>query len=359
MVVHRRGGGISGLATATTLRKAGHEVLVLEKGGGKIKHKDLYTMLYQLAVKEGAKIRFNTCVTEVDSSTASVTTESGETIFADVIVGADGYDSVLRQVVTDSEDEPPNAQDRHVIVTFTIPVHEMESDGDLRELLNLSEVGGKDLTATIIHTYSGSLRPEQEDWSENRTLEQLQKILKRATSVASRFYYVRQPPDDFVCANSRVVLAGDRHTPCWLPGSNHGVSLIMEDAQTLGSLFARIRSRDQISQLLTAYEEIRHPHCYETQTWDYHQRLQMKAPVGPQQDGRDELLRQTMAYGGWDHMDEASFRLVWGMELTLFAHDATEKVEDWWGQYGAFITRRHDRSSMEVSVLLAGTTISE
>lgn len=143
------------------------------------------------------------------------------------------------------------------------------------------------------------------------------------------------------------------------PGSNHGVSLIMEDAQTLGSLFARIRSRDQISQLLTAYEEIRHPHCYETQTWDYHQRLQMKAPVGPQQDGRDELLRQTMAYGGWDHMDEASFRLVWGMELTLFAHDATEKVEDWWGQYGAFITRRHDRSSMEVSVLLAGTTISE
>ncbi|KAF5328413.1 hypothetical protein D9619_013238 [Psilocybe cf. subviscida] len=31
------GGGISGLATATTLRKAGHEVLVLEKGGGKIK----------------------------------------------------------------------------------------------------------------------------------------------------------------------------------------------------------------------------------------------------------------------------------------------------------------------------------
>lgn len=113
-------------------------------------------MLYQLAVKEGAKIRFNTCVTEVDSSTASVTTESGETIFADVIVGADGYDSVLRQVVTDSEDEPPNAQDRHVIVTFTIPVHEMESDGDLRELLNLSEVSCPvpDLTE-IEKTYGG------------------------------------------------------------------------------------------------------------------------------------------------------------------------------------------------------------
>jgi salicylate hydroxylase len=97
-------------------------------------------MLYQLAVKEGAQIRFNTCVTEVNSSAASVTTESGETIFADVIIGADGYDSLLRQVVTDSEDEPPNAQDRHVIVTFTIPVHEMESDQDLRKLLNLSEV---------------------------------------------------------------------------------------------------------------------------------------------------------------------------------------------------------------------------
>lgn len=97
-------------------------------------------MLYQLAVKEGAQIRFNTCVTEVDSLAASVTTEYGETIFADVIVGADGYDSRTRQVVTESEDKPPNALDRHVIVTFTIPVHDLESDQDLKPLLNLSEV---------------------------------------------------------------------------------------------------------------------------------------------------------------------------------------------------------------------------
>lgn len=97
-------------------------------------------MLYQLAVKEGAEIQFNTRVVSVDSSGPSVTLESGETLFADVVVGADGYDSLLRQVVTNSDDEPPDAQDRHVIVTFLVPVARMKEDEDLKKLLNMREV---------------------------------------------------------------------------------------------------------------------------------------------------------------------------------------------------------------------------
>jgi len=38
-----------------------------------------------------------------------------------------------------------------------------------------------------------------------------------------------------------------------------------------------------------------------------------------------------MAYGDWDHIDEATFRAVWGNELALFAHDTSDNVEDWWG----------------------------
>ncbi|KAF8958781.1 hypothetical protein BDZ97DRAFT_1906399 [Flammula alnicola] len=436
------GGGIAGLATASTLRKAGHDVLVLEKGNGKIKvrntcshtsvhgtdrsppnmtkllhkwglgpvlqekahkcdkfifkngnsgdligamnmgqeflkdlvadfmflqHKDLYTMLYQLTVKEGVEFRFNATVVDADSEQVSVTLDSGETLFGDVIVGADGYDSLLRQVVTDSDDEPPDVNDRHVIVTFTIPVHLMEEDEELRSLLNIREwviwlgegyimnanmlVGGKDFTATIIHNYYGARQPEDQDWTESRTLEScgIHLMLKLATSLSSRIYVRRPPPEDFVCNNSRVVLTGESAHPM-LPASNHGVALVLEDAQTLGCLFSRLRSRDHVSQLLTAYEEIRHPHCSDTQMWDYQQRLGMKVPVGPQQDGRDAILRQTMAYGDWDHMEETTFRSVWGNELTLFAYDATDKVDDWWGQYGS--------STMEVKVSMGDVAFS-
>lgn len=76
----------------------------------------------------------------------------------------------------------------------------------------------------------------------------------------------------------------------------------------------------------------------------------MKVPVGPRQDKRDAILRQTMAYGDWDHMDEGTFRAVWGNELALFAHDASDNVEDWWGHWGSLIMRGDvDGASMEIS----------
>lgn len=129
------------------------------------------------------------------------------------------------------------------------------------------------------------------------------------------------------------------------------MALILEDAQTLGLLFSRIRSRDQISQLLTAYEEIRHQYTAEVWLYDHEQRRGMKAPLGPEQKTRDAILRQTMASGDWDHMDDSpAFRQVWGNELRLWTYDPTDKVDDWWGQYGSFIMRRHDRSSMEVTI---------
>ena len=84
----------------------------------------------------------------------------------------------------------------------------------------------------------------------------------------------------------------------------------------------------------------------------------MKVPVGPRQDKRNVILRQTMAYGDWDHMDEATFRAVWGNELTLFAHDASDKVEDWWGQWGSLVMQGDgDSAFMEILALTGELSI--
>ena len=71
--------------------------------------------------------------------------------------------------------------------------------------------------------------------------------------------------------------------------------------------------------------------------------------AGPEQDARDALLRQSMIHGDWDHMDESAFRSVWGNELALYAHDATEQVDDWWGRWGTLISRKGIKHEEEES----------
>ncbi|KAF8153369.1 hypothetical protein B0H34DRAFT_800578 [Crassisporium funariophilum] len=443
------GGGITGLATGYALRRAGHEVLILERGDGTIRskgglqsppnmtkllyrwglgpalrqkahkcdrfvfnngnsgewvgsmimdedflkdliddflfvqHGDLHNILLELAVQEGVQFRYKTTVVTADPGSVSVTLASGEILSADVIVGADGYDSCLRPIVTgETSADTSDTQDRHLIITFTMDTSVLDEHEDLKDMLNPQDWvvwmgdgyiinanilnGGDRFQTTITHNYNHPAWQAADEWCENRTLEsygldlknfepRIRKLLKLAKSISSRTFVTRSAPEDLVSNSSRMVLVGEAAHPI-LPGSNHGTALVIEDAQTLGSLFSRIEHREQISQLLTAYEEIRHPRCTWTQEYDFHHHETMKVPVGPPQEGRDALLRQTMAYGDWDHMDEATFRAVWGNELILYAHDATEKVDDWWGQWGSMIVgeetpiRSATVAGLEVSV---------
>jgi len=118
--------------------------------------------------------------------------------------------------------------------------------------------------------------------------------------------------------------------------------MIFEDAETLRCLFSRIRSKTQISHFLTAYEEIRLPRVTFAMAYDYGFHAMMKLPDGPAQDQRNASLSESMVHGDWDHMDETLFRSVWGTELELYTHDAADKVEDWWTQWGAMITKKRD-----------------
>jgi salicylate hydroxylase len=74
-------------------------------------------------------------------------------------------------------------------------------------------------------------------------------------------------------------------------------------------------------------------------------------PVGEDQERRDKKLRGAMSCGEWDHMDEKTFKEMWGDELDLFAYDASEKVEDWWTKWGPLLVREGpNRRSMVPNV---------
>jgi salicylate hydroxylase len=143
------------------------------------------------------------------------------------------------------------------------------------------------------------------------------------------------------------------------PSGQHNTALGIEDAQTLGSLFAGVQHRDQVPRLLAAYEELRQSHCNASKDWERRKRHMLTLPVGERQEERDRLMRKSYAYTEWENMDEQAARAIWGAELELFAYDASEIVEDWWTKWGPLLFRASPNGqsvspSLQVSVSKVG-----
>jgi salicylate hydroxylase len=94
--------------------------------------------LLEHAAQEGVKLRYNSKVVDVNSETVAVTLHSGERIFSDVIIGADGFTSLVRNVVAGQP--VPETRERDVSLNFTIPTDVMKAHKDLRSLATNSDV---------------------------------------------------------------------------------------------------------------------------------------------------------------------------------------------------------------------------
>lgn len=66
-------------------------------------------MLQSMAIASGAKLHMDACVTHVDSlQRPSIHLATGEIVTGDIVIGADGRNSIVRPVVTDEEVEVEN-----------------------------------------------------------------------------------------------------------------------------------------------------------------------------------------------------------------------------------------------------------
>ena len=91
-------------------------------------------MIFELARREGVTFKFNSEVIDADPVSGWVKLRTGERLYSDVIIGADGYDSILRPFVTEFDDFKD--QDMHLFLTFVIPVDQLLADKDLRSLVD-------------------------------------------------------------------------------------------------------------------------------------------------------------------------------------------------------------------------------
>ena len=114
-------------------------------------HEDVHRLLHRLATEAGAEIIFGANVASVTPGEPkpSITLDSGETYEGDIIIGADGPNSFVREAVLGDDNEAGNPSG-YSIFGAVIPGDSLKSNALLEEWISNDEVG---LRLLLTNTY--------------------------------------------------------------------------------------------------------------------------------------------------------------------------------------------------------------
>lgn len=100
----------------------------------------MHRILYQLAVDAGAKVDFGATVVAITPGdpNPTVTLASSEIISADIIIGADGPRSLVREVILGKKDNPEPVG--WTVYGAVVPESYMLNDPELKSWLTKNEV---------------------------------------------------------------------------------------------------------------------------------------------------------------------------------------------------------------------------
>ncbi|KAH7912418.1 FAD/NAD(P)-binding domain-containing protein [Hygrophoropsis aurantiaca] len=326
---------------------------------------DFHRMVYDLA-EPHVNIRVNCRVVSVDPSRPSLTLESGEVVYTDLIVGADGVKSLTREYVVGGPDQPEATGDS--AYRAIIPTDLLLKDPDLRPLAETPEMTGwmgpekhimaynirakKEYNLVLIHPDHGS----EESWTAEGSADKMradyagwedrvQKLLALIPSTLNWKLMDRKPLSTWIHKDGKLVLLGDSCHPM-LPYRAQGSAMAVEDAAVLGNLFSHLSSRTQITPLLYAYQSIRYTRTANTQASSRLNQKIFHLPDGPEQEERDKQMRAAMedalreARGERSHSPSsttAGNANQWAdkaKNMIQFGYDADEEAEKWWRDNG-------------------------
>ncbi|OAX34598.1 FAD/NAD(P)-binding domain-containing protein [Rhizopogon vinicolor AM-OR11-026] len=335
-------------------------------------HVGLRRVLHDAAIAAGAEVRLGVSVVSVNSDDDGphVTLTTGETLMADVIVGADGRSSIVQQAIV-GKDVYGSSPYHCLFYNTTVPGALMRADPDLAPFFSQHvesmylwmgsgrsalgfRVGGKDEFG--LHFW---VPPRQEGvcdddrWGGGVDLDEMRrqlgpceprllKMAKLAATPARVRVKMVSPMEDWVDKHGRLVIIGEAAHP--LPaGSLQGGAMAVEDAAVLAKLFSHLRTEDQISTFLHAFQDLREDRCASVVQTEQGNLCFQMLPTGPHQEERDNEMRTKTAqgesvFGGgeaaeqWEHLKE------------LFGYDAEDEADDWWVKWGLLRERAKQRS---------------
>jgi len=334
---------------------------------------DFHKILFDLA-SPYMTLRLKSRVVGVDPSIPSLTLESGEVIKTDLIVGADGLKSFVREVVIGGPDKPQATGD--AVYRAIVPTSEMLEDPLLQSLVETPEMCGWMGPGCHIMAYNIRAKKEYnlvmaypddgstESWTAEGDPDQMrslvagwepriQKLFGLVKTALKGKLMDRTPLGTWIHKDDKVILLGDACHPM-LPYRAQGAAMALEDGAVLGNLFSRLTDRAQLPVLLHAYEDLRLTRASATQASARLNQKIFHLPDGPEQESRDWQMRQAMRIElGQENGDAAGNEgnaNQWAdkkKSAVQFEYDADEEVEQWWAEHGEEVLKtRGSLSSM-------------
>lgn len=259
--------------------------LDLQRFGGGTYHfvhrADLITMLHEAAVQAGVTMTFGTTVdTLLTSERATVQTSDGRRIEADLIVAADGINSVTRSVLNETKEPAFSGQVawRALVPETTGPAEVRVFMGPRRHLVSYPLRGGRLRNIVAVQERAAWAKPS---WSQKDDPANLRKAFAdfgpEVTGLLSRVEHVFlwglfQHPVADNWHKAHVALLGDAAHPT-LPFLAQGANMALEDAWVLA---ASLQTAVTIPDALSAYQAKRKPRCTRivaaarSNAWKYH-----------------------------------------------------------------------------------------
>lgn len=259
------------------------------------------------------RIELSVRVTEVEAASGTVRTNDGAIHTGDLIVGADGIRSRVRNAIAPDESAVFSgniAVRAQIDSARVLAVEELRSFVTDNRLETWMGPGGHIVTSIIqagqllnITACFEAPPSGTESWYSqagtalmtelvSEWYPPLQRLIGLAGSIGHWDLYDRDPIEQWVC--DRVVLLGDAAHPM-LPYLGQGAAQTLEDAVVLGRSLAGL-DVDGVPAALGRYASIRIPRAHEVQRRSRDNRDILHMPDGPKQQARDEAFRQ----GGGD-----------------------------------------------------------
>ncbi|KAJ7034044.1 hypothetical protein C8F04DRAFT_1102899 [Mycena alexandri] len=316
---------------------------------------DLRKMMFNIALCQGAKIRLNTTVVAVDPENRVVTLDSGETLTADVIIGADGVSGLVRPILLAEQDIEEAREPSLCMYTAIVPRASVIKDSESKrffepEVITMFSFFGNN-QCVISHPIGGSPAfsfclwrawDNFEEAPEHGLLEALEHVepkLKNLGSMisSSRRVSVFEHPslEDWVDESGRMIVVGSAAHPI-LAGANQYHAMGVEDGAVLAKLFSHLSTESQISDFLYAFQDLRQPRCEKVLASETGNIQYMSMPDCPDQEMRDQGMMALAAAGTglFDVAEGGEESPQWAEIKDIFGYDAEDEADNWWVSWG-------------------------
>lgn len=247
----------------------------------------LHKQLKDKALEAGATLLTSKHVDRVDKDSMQIFCQDGTTLQAEVIIGADGVHSKVRNALYPEIQPAPSP---HAAFRFLLEREKVENhDHDFHYILQPGQTcyWGKaprmflvypttrdtqlnfvcpfpteilDLDAKHDNQYSQKASVEQLKFVYKDFEPHVHELIDMVDEKQLRYWPLMDMPDVPSYAGPRIALLGDAAHP-YLPFAFQGAGIAIEDGASLGELIGGVSDPEVLSQRLDMYEKLRHARC--------------------------------------------------------------------------------------------------